>query len=82
MRLDRNLHWCIIGMRIALGVIFLWFGLLKLFGTSPVQEFVKITTPILGSGTGWTLLGIFEVILGLGLIFKIAPKILVNFLTN
>ncbi len=76
MQLNRNLHLCITGMRVALGLIFLWFGLLKLFGASPVQKFVASTTPLLGSGMGWILLGVFEVILGVGLIFKIAPKIL------
>lgn len=64
-------------MRIVLGIIFFWFGALKIFGVSPVQDFVKITTPVLGSGAGWLALGVFEVVLGLGLIFKIAPRFLI-----
>ncbi len=65
-------------MRIALGIIFLWFGLLKLFGESPVHDFVKTTTPFLGSGLGWQVLGIFEVALGAGLIIKFFPRILLS----
>src|SRR5207253_2419310 len=36
-------QWSILALRVALGLIFLWFGILKLFGTSPVMVILKQT---------------------------------------
>ena len=54
-------------LRVALGVIFVWFGVLKPFGVSPAQELVEDTVywmPFL-SPRGWvTVIGWWEVAIG------------------
>lgn len=52
-------------LRVTLGFIFLWFGLLKAAGYNPVFELVHGTYPILASDIGNIALGVFEVGLGL-----------------
>ncbi|MDH3675998.1 MAG: DoxX family membrane protein [Anaerolineae bacterium] len=57
-------------MRIGLGIVFLWFGALKLVpGLSPAEELVRNT--IYWVNPDWFLyvLAIWEVLIGLGLIF-------------
>lgn len=63
----------IIWLRVSLGLIFLWFGILKFFGYNPVFDIVYGSWPFLASGIGNLLLAIFETIIGLGLFFDIAP---------
>ncbi|TSC67249.1 MAG: hypothetical protein G01um101472_473 [Parcubacteria group bacterium Gr01-1014_72] len=57
-------------LRIALGVVFLWFGLLKVFGESPVREFIALTYSFLPADPFILVLGVWETAIGLGLIFK------------
>lgn len=51
-------------LRVALGLVFLWFGGLKLVGKSPVEDLVALTIPWLPAGSTVLLLGVWEVILG------------------
>ena len=55
-------------MRASLGVVFIWFGALKLTNASPVGELVAKTVPFLPSNVFVPALGIFEMLLGLGLL--------------
>jgi uncharacterized membrane protein YphA (DoxX/SURF4 family) len=61
-------------LRIALGVVFLWFGLLKFFpGLSPAQELATQTISVLTLGVvqpivSLPLLAFWECLIGLGLI--------------
>jgi uncharacterized membrane protein YphA (DoxX/SURF4 family) len=61
-------------LRIALGVVFLWFGALKLFpGLSPAQELAGRTITILTLGivppnVSIPILAVWECVIGLGLI--------------
>ena len=57
-------------LRITLGIIFLWFGALKVFGVSPVVELVEKTFSFLPGGPLILILGIVEVIIGIDLLFK------------
>jgi len=57
-------------MRIALATVFIWFGLLKAIGGSPVADLVAQSTPFLPQEFFFPLLGIGEMILGLGLLFN------------
>ena len=57
-------------LRIASGVVFLWFGALKLAGVSPVVDLVSSTYSNLPADAFIKVLGIWEVLIGLGLIFK------------
>lgn len=61
-------------LRIALGVIFFWFGALKLAGFNPVYEIVHASFPFLADGIGNLLLGGLETLIGLALIGNFLPK--------
>ena len=51
-------------LRISLGVVFVWFGLLKIFEVSPVAEFVARTVYWVDPNLFVPALGVFEVTLG------------------
>lgn len=54
-------------LRIALGVVFLWFGALKLVpGMSPAEELVRATAPFLPGDLFVPLLGAWEIAIGIG----------------
>ena len=58
-------------LRYALGVVFVWFGALKLFaGASPAEELVKRTVYFFDPGWFFPLLGVWEVAIGVGLLVK------------
>lgn len=71
-------------MRIALGVVFLWFGALKLFPTvSPAEVLAGKTLYLLTMGLlrpafGVPLLGVLECAIGLLLLFGIRPKLAIG----
>ena len=52
----------------SLVIIFIWFGVLKILGVSPVGDLVKGTYPIFPEPLFMTVLGIGEVLIGLLLI--------------
>ena len=52
-------------LRISLGIVFVWFGLLKVFEVSPVAEFVARTVYWIDPGIFVPALGVFEVTLGI-----------------
>ena len=55
-------------LRVSLGVVFIWFGALKLTNATPVGELVAKTVPFLPANVFVPALGIFEMLLGLGLL--------------
>jgi putative oxidoreductase len=55
-------------LRISLGLVFLWFGLLKVFGDSPVADLIGATVPWVDPGLLVPVLGWIEVGLGLALL--------------
>lgn len=55
-------------LRWSLAIIFVWFGLLKVFGFNPVYDLIASVTPFLAEGTGLVLLGVFETAIGVGLL--------------
>ena len=58
-------------MRLSLGIVFLWFGMLKISGISPVADMISASYSFMPEPAFILGLGIIEVIIGLGLIFKI-----------
>lgn len=62
-------------LRVALGAVFVWFGALKVAGRSPVEDLVTETVYWLPSGFVVSALGVWEVIVGLGLIFPVALRL-------
>lgn len=61
-------------LRLTLGLIFLWFGLLKLFDASPVMELLKQTYSFLPLKLFALSLGVWEVLVGVGLLVKRALR--------
>ena len=57
-------------MRVSLGIVFFWFGALKLLpGLSPAEELVRNTTYFVNPDWFIPLLAVWEMVIGLGLIF-------------
>jgi uncharacterized membrane protein YkgB len=73
-RTDRNItHWMaragIPILRIALGIIFIWFGALKLVpGLSPAEDLVMATVPFIPGSVFMPFLAIWEIVIGLGFV--------------
>ena len=74
-KLDRAItRWMarygLIVLRLGLGIVFFWFGALKLVpGLSPAEELVRNTTYFVDTDLFLPLLAIWEMVIGLGLIF-------------
>jgi uncharacterized membrane protein YkgB len=57
----------IVILRVAIGLVFFWFGALKLVpGLSPAEGLVRATTPFLPGDLFVPVLGIWEMAIGLG----------------
>jgi len=71
-RIDRSItHWMAVSgipiLRIALGIVFVWFGALKLVpGLSPAEGLVMATVPFLPASFFLPFLGIWEIAIGVG----------------
>jgi putative oxidoreductase len=63
-------------LRLSLAAVYLWFGLLKLLGQSPVEALVSSTLPLGDPGTTVRVLGAVEVALGVGLLIGRARRLL------
>jgi putative oxidoreductase len=61
-------------LRLALALIYIWFGSLKIFGVSPIEGLVAKVTPILPKDVSVPLIGVMEVAIGLGLLFRVALR--------
>jgi len=78
--IGRMNRWGIPILRFALGIVFLWFGSLKIFNVSPVAGLIAGTYSFLPLQTFMAVLGVWEVIIGIGLIFKLSLRITLAFL--
>lgn len=67
----RMRRWGIPILRIALGIVFLWFGLLKVFDVTPVGAIIAGTYSFSPQREFLLVLGIWESLIGIGLIFKL-----------
>lgn len=65
--MERNGHFL---LRMALGVVFIWFGLLKPLGLSPAAGLVQRTAYFLPPDVFVPLLGWWEVAIGVGLLYR------------
>jgi len=63
-------RWGPIYLRYSLGVIFVWFGVLKPFGMSPAQELVESTVYWVDPKLFVPFLGWWEVLIGVCLIVR------------
>ena len=76
--LDRRISsamdsWGPTALRVSLGVIFVWFGILKPFGISPAEPLVIATVkwlPLLDPQSWLAVIGWWEVVIGISFLFR------------
>lgn len=61
-------RWSTLFLRVALGVVFVWFGALKVLGVSPVADLVGDTVYWVDPDWFVPVLGVGEILIGVGLI--------------
>ena len=64
-------RWSIPALRISVAVVFIWFGALKILGVTPVTDLVASTVYWVDPDWFVPVLGVAEVLVGLGLLFRI-----------
>jgi len=65
-------RWGVIALRISMGIIFIWFGILKPLGISPAEPLVLATVdwmPLLEAKTWLVVIGWWEVVIGICFLF-------------
>jgi uncharacterized membrane protein YkgB len=67
-------RWSIPALRVSLGLVFVWFGALKVFDVTPVADLVGRTVYWFDPDWVVPVLGAFEIVVGVGLLFKIALR--------
>ena len=76
-------RWGILALRISLGIIFIWFGILKPVGVSAAIPLVKATTSWMPffSPDGWvSIIGWWEVAIGVCFLFQKTIRIAIALL--
>lgn len=71
-------RWSIPALRISLGIVFVWFGAMKVFDVTPVADLVASTVYWFDPGWVVPVLGVLEVIVGVGLLFRIALRLVLG----
>jgi len=64
-----------VALRMALALVFVWFGVLKIAGVSPVGELLAATLPFVDQDVLVPVLGIVEVVLGIALAIGRMPRL-------
>jgi len=67
--------WGIRLLRICLGIVFIWFGVLKVSGYSPVVALVAAAVPWFPPEVFVPFLGVWEILVGAGLLFRVALRL-------
>ncbi|HMG73327.1 MAG TPA: hypothetical protein VK582_07490 [Pyrinomonadaceae bacterium] len=67
-------RWSVPALRLALGLVFLWFGALKVFGVSPITPMLRETFSFMALPALTVVLGIWEMVIAVGLVFKLALR--------
>lgn len=78
-RLDQQMRWFMTTysiqiLRVCLGIVFTWFGALKVAGRSPVEALVAQTVSWVAPEILLPLLGVWEIAVGLGLLLRVALR--------
>lgn len=76
-------RWGVVALRISLGVIFIWFGILKPLGLSPAAPLVQATVdwmPLLSPATWVAVIGWWEVLIGVTFLFHRTARIAIALL--
>jgi uncharacterized membrane protein YkgB len=61
-------RWSLPVLRVSLGMVFVWFGALKVFGVTPVFDLVAATVYWVDPDWFVPTLGVAEILIGIGLI--------------
>ncbi len=69
-------RWSVPLLRLSLGIVFLWFGGLKVFGVTPVTDLVAATVYWVDPDWFVVSLGVVEMLVGAGLILRRAMRII------
>jgi putative oxidoreductase len=69
-------RWSVPILRLSLGIVFLWFGALKVFGVTPVSDLVAATVYWVDPDWFVPLLGVVEMLVGAGLILRRALRLI------
>ncbi len=67
-------RWSIPTLRVSLAIVFIWFGALKVFDVTPVTDLVARTVYWFDPDWVVPVLGAFEILVGVGLLFRIALR--------
>lgn len=67
--------WGIRLLRLCLGIVFIWFGVLKVSGDSPVEALVAAAVPWFPPERFIPFLGGWEILVGAGLLFGVALRL-------
>jgi putative oxidoreductase len=62
-------------LRMSLGIVFVWFGVLKIVGHSPVADLVIKTAYFLPPNVAVIGMGVLETVIGIGLITGVAMRL-------
>lgn len=58
-----------------MAIVLIWFGLLKPLGMSPEEELIKRAVYFFPSDTVLNVLGCWEVVIGVGLLYRPLPRL-------
>ena len=70
-----NRRYAPVALRMALALVFVWFGVLKLAGVSPVGELLAATLPFVDQDVLVPMLGAVEVVMGVALAIGRLPQL-------
>jgi uncharacterized membrane protein YphA (DoxX/SURF4 family) len=76
-------RWGVAALRLSLGVIFIWFGVLKPLGLSPAAPLVRATVgwmPLLSPDAWVAIIGWWEVLIGVTFLFHRTTRIAIALL--
>lgn len=59
-------RWSLTLLRISLGIVYVWFGAMKVIGTSPVVDLIQNLHPNYPEPMFCLVLGVWEIVIGLG----------------
>ena len=68
-------RWSLAALRVSVAVVFIWFGALKVFGVTPVTDLVASTVYWVDPDWFVPLLGVFEILVGVGLLIRRAIRL-------
>ncbi len=71
-------RWSITVLRLSVGVVFIWFGALKVFDVTPVSDLVADTVYWVDPDWFVPLLGVFEIVVGVSLLARWALRVVLS----